>query len=617
MNSRSKKIFAALKNVQLEDNQPNQMTSQVVPHDNILSEISNQINKSTSPTSNEPLFTEGAKNELPVVIHQPVQNCVAYADRCNKENESNENVPSCSNYYVHEKTDLLKLSLRKVTPATYRECNSPTEPFSSGSSDEYTPSDEDYSSSSSSPSSNLQLPTLVKERKNTIPLSGAEEHVIPAIVNNITESGSNLEIAVDDNVRGNDSDVLVKGKKRLRKEDTWARVETKKLKNSGKEYKTKNGRLVQEKKIRPPCPEKCILGCNKKFSEEFRRKIFQDYWNLASLQRQRDFLGSCIERLELNYRRISAANPRNQNCAFYLQNDGKRVRVCKLFLMNTLGLSERTLRTVIKSKVSGSGIIPEDQRGKHKNHKKTAEEILNSIRIHIDSIPRIESHYVRSATSRQFIDGGLSIAELHRNYKKKREDLNKEPATYDTYAKIFNTEYNIGFFAPKKDQCDQCEAYKNATEDQKTELETKNNEHLEEKDLSRKEKENDKERAKNHEITLAVYDLQAVMPIPVGQTSAFFYKSRLNCFNFTVSILFLFLVKCFECLLLFKVTEIGPDKSKAFFWHEALGNRGAIEIGTCILKYLTDLSKTNPEANVVFFSDNCGGQQKNRLVNKQ
>lgn len=30
---------------------------------------------------------------------------------------------------------------------------------------------------------------------------------------------------------------------------------------------------------------------------------------------------------------------------------------------------------------------------------------------------------------------------------------------------------------------------------------------------------------------VAVYDLQAVMPIPKGQISSFYYKSKINCFN--------------------------------------------------------------------------------------
>lgn len=95
---------------------------------------------------------------------------------------------------------------------------------------------------------------------------------------------------------------------------------------------------------------------------------------------------------------------------------------------------------------------------------------------------------------------------------------------------------------PKKDQCNQCEAYKNATIEEKTKLEETFSEHQEEKDLSRTEKAADKEKAKKGEIQLAVYDLQAVLPVPIGQTSAFFYKSRLNCFNFTVSII----INCFN-----------------------------------------------------------------------
>jgi hypothetical protein len=49
----------------------------------------------------------------------------------------------------------------------------------------------------------------------------------------------------------------------------------------------------------------------------------------------------------------------------------------------------------------------------------------------------------------------------------------------------------------------------------------------------------------------------------------FFYKSKLNCFNFTI-------------------TQIKNDDLKRFcyFWHEGLGNRGVNEIGTGVYKYL-------------------------------
>ncbi|KAJ8934916.1 hypothetical protein NQ314_013106 [Rhamnusium bicolor] len=113
--------------------------------------------------------------------------------------------------------------------------------------------------------------------------------------------------------------------------------------------------------------------------------------------------------------------------------------------------------------------------------KKIDNEILDSIRAHINSVPRVESHYVRASTSREFIDGGLSIAEMHRNYAKEQKSANKPEVNYDTYARIFNFEFNIGFFAPRKDQCDLCESYKNAEEKEKEKLENAYQLHLKEK----------------------------------------------------------------------------------------------------------------------------------------
>lgn len=287
--------------------------------------------------------------------------------------------------------------------------------------------------------------------------------------------------------------------------------------------------------MKPACTDKCVLSCSKKVSEEFRTRLFNDYWGLGCLQRQRDFLGSCVEKLTLKYRRVSSARPRKPNCAFYIHDNGNKIRVCKTFLINTLSISEKVVRTVILSKVSERGIIAGDRRGKHENHKKIDEEMLNSVLDYINSIPRIESHYVRKETSREFIDGGLTIAEMHRNYCEKRSAAKQIPVTYDYYSKIFNTKFNIGFFVPKKDQCDLCESYKNSSENEKKEIERKYFQHLEEKNLSREEKGRDKKKGEAGEISLAIYDLQAVLPVPVGYTSAFFYKSRLNCYNFTVS----------------------------------------------------------------------------------
>ena len=58
-----------------------------------------------------------------------------------------------------------------------------------------------------------------------------------------------------------------------------------------------------------------------------------------------------------------------------------------------------------------------------------------------------------------------------------------------------------------------------------------------------------------------------------------------------------------------------------FLWHEGEGNRGSNEIGSCILRYLDFLKNAQKitdecckELDIIFYSDNCCGQQKNKYL---
>jgi hypothetical protein len=61
-------------------------------------------------------------------------------------------------------------------------------------------------------------------------------------------------------------------------------------------------------------------------------------------------------------------------------------------------------------------------------------------------------------------------------------------ANYLMYYTVFNKEFNIGFFSPKKDQCELCLAFREGSPEEKTELHEKYDTHLREKELSRIEK---------------------------------------------------------------------------------------------------------------------------------
>lgn len=110
--------------------------------------------------------------------------------------------------------------------------------------------------------------------------------------------------------------------------------------------------------------------------------------------------------------------------------------------------------------------------------------------------------------------------------------------------------------------------------------------------MSRDEKRKDK---LNKDLVVAVYDMQAVMQLPKGEISLFYYTSKLNVCNLTV---FNINTKAVDC----------------YVWDEANSNRGAIEIVSSTYKYLENISLTKPNAEIVFWTDNCGGQQKNKFM---
>ncbi|CAG5006176.1 unnamed protein product [Parnassius apollo] len=157
-------------------------------------------------------------------------------------------------------------------------------------------------------------------------------------------------------------------------------------------------------------------------------------------------------------------------------------------------MSYKAIQTAL-SKVSESGVIQGDLRGKHGHQPTIDPQIKQSVIDFINSIPKIESHYLRAQTKRQYISSEKSLADIYRDYKQLREKDGLAIATSSTFNRIFNTEFNISFFVPKKDQCDLCERYKNSDSEEKRNLSQEYEQHQKEKVFPRNEKDNDKSRA--------------------------------------------------------------------------------------------------------------------------
>ena len=148
------------------------------------------------------------------------------------------------------------------------------------------------------------------------------------------------------------------------------------------------------------------------------------------------------------------------------------------------------------------------------------------------------------------------------------------------YCHIFNYEFNIVFFKPKKDLCDFCEKYKNSSPSEQGILNDQYDLHMLNKGLSREQKEHDKKKSQDDPtLSVFIFDLQKVLPVPCGDVSLFYYKRKLATYNFTVY-------------------DMANKNGVCYMWYETLGSRGANEIGTCVYKHIAELPNTTK--NVVF-----------------
>lgn len=343
--------------------------------------------------------------------------------------------------------------------------------------------------------------------------------------------------------------------------------------------------------MKDPCNEKCKLKCDTKFTEDQRKSIFETYWKLGSIDKQRNFLDKNICDITPKYRYTKSGSNRSKNIKYTFQVEGQPIRVCKTFFKNTLDINNRTIFTTTKLK-DEHGFLKIDQRGKHGKQKRVKEDIIDGIRKHINSFPRVSSHYSRARTQKQYLDGSLNIATMYRLYVENCTQNNQEYAKISMYTKILNTETNIGFHKPKKDQCSLCANFENGDEEGKEKIKEKYEKHLKEKELSRQEKQKDAERA-DENIGVCCFDLQAVLTTPSGEVNSFFYKRRLATYNFTIF-------------------DIKQKLGLCYLWHEGLAKRGANEIGSCLYNYLC--SNDCKSEHIIFYSDNCVGQNKNKFV---
>lgn len=389
-----------------------------------------------------------------------------------------------------------------------------------------------------------------------------------------------------------------KSKKRKADPQKWMMNVRKRARMCGASFIDITGDTKPMKTMRPPC-HGCRLICYERVTEELRLSFFEKYYRLSTTRLKWEFI--------LRYTRSTAVKTtkkdsrRSYSRLFFIgtglhhQGSEEFVKVCKKMFLNTLCISDSMVRKAHEKITNKDGVLNDDLRGGHvRTVSGLKQQQREWVHKHINSFPKVNSHYVRAKCDKLFLDSELSVTKMYNLYLEFIPN-DEMKVTERIYRDIFNTEFDLHFHTLKKDSCDKCTQYQNATQGEKSKLEIAYLNHLRQKDLARSLKNSFKDEAKTSGDTLcAIFDYEKGITLPRAEASSFYYKRKLTVHNFTVY-------------------DTVQKQAFNFMYDESLTGCGPNEVCSCLYKFIEYNVKLGVK-NFLFVSDNCPGQNHNKFL---
>lgn len=336
-------------------------------------------------------------------------------------------------------------------------------------------------------------------------------------------------------------------------------------------------------------------------SLEDQRKAFDAYWHLGSYSQRLCYLSKLIEiKNKVRSRKRDTSNYRilrKYSVNYNIPVGSRVVKTCKKCFLVIFDETDGIIRTILKKLCSDKNSdICRDNRGRNPPANKTSVDKIEEVNNHIRKFPAYESHYSRSHTSRKYLPSGLNVSIMYDLYTSE----NLCPVSLSTYRKMFN-QTGLRFKPPKIDTCHKCDQYA-AQLQYESNTTIRNNilssqkSHHEQAEFAYKSKALDKKQALTDDqkrTLVCSFDLQQCLPTPMLKTCVAFYKRPLWTYNLTIS-------------------DSTRRKTICYMWHEAIGKRGSNDIASCLNMFLKQIS--NEVQHIIFYSDSCGGQNKNNIV---
>ena len=447
--------------------------------------------------------------------------------------------------------------------------------------------------------SNLELPEVINENGSLVgssPVENGTANFTHAVSETVSEQ---RECHVSE-------EPTVISRKRKRQPDNWVRNKRRHLRQTGNEYMSIRGKLVAKRKVLQHADD-CRFNCCQKFTDDDRQYIHMDFWRLSDIEKKHFFIKTTEKQQKKRTRlgrqvRTEKVRSKTFSYEYYLPKVGVNERVCKSFYLATLNVSQSRVTDCHETKNSQTHTPVPSKQGKHVKHC-IPDCHVEAVKEHIRSFPRIASHYRRSNTQKEYLEGGLSISRMYDLFVQKRvlehensDDVYIEPIKKHMYSKIFNEHFNLAFLLPKSDRCDNCEAFIKS-DTQSIEVKDVHELHVRRKEETKQERDRDRSLSDEHHAVLC-FDLQNVIALPRANVSNFFYKRKLNVYNLT--------------------GHLATPKTRTaicVLWHEGLSGRTGNDIASSLERMLQEVVKLHPEvSDITLWSDACVPQNKNSVM---
>lgn len=251
-----------------------------------------------------------------------------------------------------------------------------------------------------------------------------------------------------------------------------------------------------------------------------------------------------------------------------------------------------------------TGQTPKEHRGGDRTKdrdKKITVDVIN----HIKKYKCKGSHYSRGKCVRTYLPPELNLVKMYQRYCEEQKAENKSICSISKFKKIFYTKFNMGFGSPHSDTCSTCKEFI---------IKIKLEHDLERRNQLRAQLRLHKLRAKkcfqiskqkNDNETDVFFDMQQNQPIPKLSIGEVFYLRQVWLYNLCI---------------MENSRPINKTNICLYTWLETQSGKGANEVASALINYLTDLEKRlinegNKELKVLrLFSDSCSAQNKNTIL---